>query len=677
MKPNLKKIFLMSKLFFIFLPILFFSFNSLVPLAEAAPCTYTNGPYTFGACANPPYTSGNVTATDYITDPDSDAIVDCENWTDYDSSACAPKVVNGGWTAWGACSVSGACGQTGTQKRACTNPTPSPNGADCSALDGGNDSKSCSTEACIDSLNCSGSLELSPTTSSTNPFSGTLTWETLNCANVIVNGVATSKATGTKPVTASFGTNPQGGEIVSFQLTGEPKPGCASPCVTLIRNVTASYVAPPPPATVNVSACAEGGTWVISPGDYREATNSVPPGTYGIAYTPPVNYTVANIFPASSQEVLSGNAITFAATCSLIKRTVIGTATSTNGTISPLTQSIDHGSTASLIVDPKAGYSASVSGCGGSPSSGAAQFTYTTSAITADCTVTASFTLLSVTTYTVAGSATSNGTIGSAPLSRTISLGSTTSFIVTPNTGFTASVGGTCGGALVGTNYTTNAIIKDCTVIASFTLVSSNVDGGWTVSPLTCPTVCGTAGGTITRSCTNPIPAGTGANCNNLDADGSLTSKSCAATQACATVMSGTLTPGPTTSCTIASGGKSCTIALTRTVNNPIVVNGSAVTSPTGTPSPSNGDSGTVTFTVPYNALGVNFFLYNNGVEPPLAQTKVATNCISGTTWNGTLCTAGVQVACTAPVITFDVTPVSGPAGTIEPKLTWFATSCE
>lgn len=97
-------------------------------------------------------------------------------------------------------------------------------------------------------------------------------------------------------------------------------------------------------------------------------------------------------------------------------------------------------------------------------------------------------------------------------------------------------------------------------------------------------------------------------------------------------VMSGTLTPGPTTSCIIASGGNSCSIALTRTVTNPVVPGGSAVTSPTGTPSPSNGDFGTVTFTAPYNVLGVNFFLYNNNIL--LAQTNVATNCASGTEWN-------------------------------------------
>jgi uncharacterized repeat protein (TIGR02543 family) len=46
--------------------------------------------------------------------------------------------------------------------------------------------------------------------------------------------------------------------------------------------------------------------------------------------------------------------------------------------------------------------------------------------------------------------------------------GATTTFTVTPDTGFTASVGGSCGGALAGATYTTNAITSDCTVSASF-----------------------------------------------------------------------------------------------------------------------------------------------------------------------------------------------------------------
>jgi Divergent InlB B-repeat domain len=62
-----------------------------------------------------------------------------------------------------------------------------------------------------------------------------------------------------------------------------------------------------------------------------------------------------------------------------------------------------------------------------------------------------------------------NGTITpSTP--QTVTSGATSAFTVTPNSGYSASVGGTCGGSLVVTTYTTAAITADCTVIASFAL---------------------------------------------------------------------------------------------------------------------------------------------------------------------------------------------------------------
>lgn len=65
----------------------------------------------------------------------------CNPATNY-CTGTAP-VVNGGWSAWGACSVS--CGG-GTQTRTCTNPAPNSCGADCS----GPNSQACNTQACPD-----------------------------------------------------------------------------------------------------------------------------------------------------------------------------------------------------------------------------------------------------------------------------------------------------------------------------------------------------------------------------------------------------------------------------------------------------------------------------------------------------------------------------------------------
>ena len=89
--------------------------------------------------------------------------------------------------------------------------------------------------------------------------------------------------------------------------------------------------------------------------------------------------------------------------------------------------------------------------------------------MTQDCTVTASFAELPATTYTVTPSAGAGGSISpSSP--QTVEEGATTSFTVTPNSGYQIdAVGGTCGGTLSGSTYTTAAVTQDCSVKVDFT----------------------------------------------------------------------------------------------------------------------------------------------------------------------------------------------------------------
>jgi N-acetylmuramoyl-L-alanine amidase len=65
--------------------------------------------------------------------------------------------------------------------------------------------------------------------------------------------------------------------------------------------------------------------------------------------------------------------------------------------------------------------------------------------------------------------------------------GNTASFTITPNIGYTAFVGGTCPGSLTDNTYTTDPIISDCNVEASFTLNTYSVSGvsgtGGSISP--------------------------------------------------------------------------------------------------------------------------------------------------------------------------------------------------
>jgi hypothetical protein len=149
--------------------------------------------------------------------------------------------------------------------------------------------------------------------------------------------------------------------------------------------------------------------------------------------------------------------------CSLIFTFTLYTYTVTatggaGGTITPPSQIVNYGSTASFTVTPAANYKASVAGCGGKLIGA----TYTTGPITASCAVTATFGQNSVVTAT--GGA--GGTI--TPPSQFVNYGSTAIFTVTPAANFIASVTG-CGGKLVGTTYTTGPITGACAVTATFT----------------------------------------------------------------------------------------------------------------------------------------------------------------------------------------------------------------
>lgn len=77
------------------------------------------------------------------------------------------------------------------------------------------------------------------------------------------------------------------------------------------------------------------------------------------------------------------------------------------------------------------------------------------------------------TSFTITATAGTNGSI--TPASSIVQSGLSSSFTVTPATGYTALVGGSCGGSLIGTTYTTNAITGDCTVAATFSKNSYTV----------------------------------------------------------------------------------------------------------------------------------------------------------------------------------------------------------
>lgn len=183
----------------------------------------------------------------------------------------------------------------------------------------------------------------------------------------------------------------------------------------------------------------------------------------------------------------------------------------TNGTISPDTlQALIVGNTAGFTITPDSGYHVDtpVGGtCGGSYTGDIYDTTngisYTTSAVTVDCTVESSF---SINQYTVSGSAGSNGILDAGtPSPQTVDHGETTQFTFKADADYhIASVTG-CGVNYYNENNdvtsytaTTWAATADCTVSATFALntfqLSVTVDGKGTVTSdsggIDCPGTC-------------------------------------------------------------------------------------------------------------------------------------------------------------------------------------------
>lgn len=124
------------------------------------------------------------------------------------------------------------------------------------------------------------------------------------------------------------------------------------------------------------------------------------------------------------------------------------------------------------VIDPPASGTACTGALAGN--------TYTVSPVNADCGFTVRFTTGVTLTSSVTGG---NGTISPSGPTGLLSPGNnSTAFTLTPATGYTPVVSGTCTGTLAGNTYTVTNAASNCTVIASFTndpvTVTSSVSGG-------------------------------------------------------------------------------------------------------------------------------------------------------------------------------------------------------
>ncbi|MDD3814608.1 MAG: hypothetical protein PHZ02_08175 [Desulfocapsaceae bacterium] len=165
------------------------------------------------------------------------------------------------------------------------------------------------------------------------------------------------------------------------------------------------------------------------------------------------------------------------------------------GSIDPLgTQTLAAGEVVTFTLHPDAGYTLGpVEGtCGGSLDSQAK--TFTTFALSRNCTVTASFVPAATRPHRITSSTGTGGTINLLG-QQDVAAGEVVSFTLHPAPDYSIGpVGGTCGGNLnTQTNiFTTLAVTDDCTVEASFistaaavyTVSSSVANGGGEINPL-------------------------------------------------------------------------------------------------------------------------------------------------------------------------------------------------
>jgi hypothetical protein len=348
---------------------------------------------------------------------------------------------------------------------------------------------------------CGGSL--SGTTYTTGPINGNCTVSAtfnLNTYTVTANAdsggsISPRSSTVTHGETAVLIVTPSSGYAINAisgcggSLTGNTY---TTGPITAACSVSASFrqtaVTPPPPATFTVTTSTTG-TGLVAPG-----SASVTQGqTASFTLTPGTGSEIESVTGCGGS--LSGTTYStgpISANCQVTVafRAVVApppatysvtTATGGNGTgtITPGSANVTTGQTASFQLSPGGGSSiTSVTGCGGSLSGN----TYTTGAVNADCQIMATFSLNS---YTVTATAGQGGSI--SPSSLTVDHGSTASFTVTADTGYSiVSVNG-CSGSLDGTTYTTGVITGPCMVSASFSLntypVTATAGSNGSISP--------------------------------------------------------------------------------------------------------------------------------------------------------------------------------------------------
>jgi len=387
------------------------------------------------------------------------------------------------------------------------------------------------------------------------------------------------------------------------------------------------------------SSVASGGGGTISP----SVALKVPSKAIStLTATPNSGYKVASItgtgagcatgkFDSSTNTFTTGPAsgnctvtATFTPTVTYTVTSSVSTGSST-GTISPLgTSTANPGITKTFTLAPSSGYvTSSVGGtCGGTLSGN----TYTTKAITANCTVVAAF---AQQMEIVSVGAVTGGTINPAAGLYSVPVNTTKQFILAPNSGYIPSVGGTCGGTLLssGNNtytYTTKPIVAICSVITTFaqpTVKLNSITPSGTSSPAVGTAVSVAAGGTVQYTVTPPL----GASSATWSWDAGCSTISLASTWYIGSSLA--LKVGPVTS--------NCTFQTTFTVSNFTVTvsqaTGGTITPGTVSVKPGATQAFTSTANAGYNFVNVSTTCGVNGSWSNLKVNASNTAYVSGT----------------------------------------------
>ena len=299
-------------------------------------------------------------------------------------------------------------------------------------------------------------VSLTPTPTSGSSFAG---WGG-DCSGT---GDCTVHMTGARSVTASFSNAPQngvcggsnGGSFASAP-SGLCTLGTPSSVTSNVSNFTWSCSGVNNGQSTNCSATR---TYTVTPSAGSNGTIS-PNTAQTVAYgqgtsftaTPSTNYSAA--FTSTCSGSANGNTYTVSSVASNCSVSVAFSNTPVNGVC---------GSANGVSTSTQPSSNLCSAGTASSVSAGTNSFTWSCAGSNGGQTPSCS----APHTYTVSASAGTGGSI--SPGSQNVTGGNTTSFTVTPNSGYSINTVTGCSGSLNGSTYTTGAVSAACTVTASFT----------------------------------------------------------------------------------------------------------------------------------------------------------------------------------------------------------------